>query len=178
MGGLVVAGTAAFLHPPVDRIILSGALLQVPSNTPGWMRWLARLMSPLGARVSMASGLDAEGISRDPEVVRRYLADPLVEDKLSACFAAGMMAMTESVQSAPAQIERPILILHGEDDPICNAEGSRRFYEGLSPGVAPGSALEVYPGLRHEIFNEPERESVWQDMLDWQASRAAGSESG
>jgi alpha-beta hydrolase superfamily lysophospholipase len=29
----------------------------------------------------------------------------------------------------------------------------------------PASACKLYPGLRHEIFNEPEREQVWLDVL-------------
>ncbi len=27
--------------------------------------------------------------------------------------------------------------------------------------------LRIYPGLRHEIFNEPEREEVFSELLEW-----------
>jgi alpha-beta hydrolase superfamily lysophospholipase len=60
----------------------------------------------------------------------------------------------------------PLLALHGEDDPICPAQASRALGAALR---APGSELRVYPRLRHEIFNEPEREQVMQDVVDWLA---------
>ena len=50
--------------------------------------------------------------------------------------------------------------------------GSRAFHAGLPPTIADESRLQVYPGLRHEIFNEPERRQVWQDILDWMGDPA------
>lgn len=170
MGGLVVAGTAAFLHPAVDRIVLSGALLVPPDEGSVDRRlrlFLARILSRLMPRLGLSTGLDPEGLSRDPEVVRRYREDPWVKDRMTTRFATGLAATVSRVVEAAGRIERPILILHGEDDPICPVEGSRRFFAGLEPRVARRSRLSVYPGLRHEIFNEPEREQVWGDMLAW-----------
>jgi alpha-beta hydrolase superfamily lysophospholipase len=37
----------------------------------------------------------------------------------------------------------------------------------LDPRVAVQSEIKTYPGLRHEIFNEPEREQVYEDLFDW-----------
>ena len=169
MGGLVAAATVAFRSPPIDRLVLSGALLEVAADTPSWRPLLARLLAPLGSRVGLAVGLDPSGLSRDPEVGRRYQADPFVKDRMSARFAAGMMATLRSVRDAAERIDRPALILHGEVDPICPVAGSRTFHAGLSPAIAAASRLLIYPELRHEIFQEPERHRVWQDMLDWMA---------
>jgi alpha-beta hydrolase superfamily lysophospholipase len=56
------------------------------------------------------------------------------------------------------------------------------FFASLPAGSAPPSALKVYPGLLHEIFNEPEREEVFSDLLGWvrsleesRPSKAAGA---
>jgi len=172
MGGLVTAAAAVLGKPAADRIVLSGALLQIGgASGPDWRVRLqtgaARLLAPLGPLASFSMGLDARGLSRDPEVVRRYEEDPLVKDRISARFASGMLAMVEVVRRAADRVERPMLLLHGEADPICPVAGSRAFHAGLPPAVAAQSALKTYPGLRHEIFQEPEREAVWQDMLDW-----------
>lgn len=170
MGGLVVAATAAFRRPAVDRIVLSGALLEIPSKGSldrSLRIAAARLLSRLAPRLGLRTGLDVEGLSRDPEVVRRYREDPFVKDRMSARFAAGLFSMVSRIRDAAGQIERPILVLHGEADPICPVEGSRRLHAGLDREIAKQSGLSVYPGLRHEIFNEPEREQVWQDMLTW-----------
>lgn len=169
MGGLVVAATAALRQPAVDRIVLSGALLELPADSlDRRLRLLAaRILSAIAPRIGLSTGLDAAGLSRDPEVVRRYVEDPYVKDRMSARFAAGLAAMVDEVARSASRVERPILILHGEADPICPVSGSRRFHAGLDPRIGKSSRLSVYPGLRHEIFNEPEREPIWQEMLDW-----------
>lgn len=170
MGGLVTAATAAFRRPGVDRIVLSGALLELDAKGSADRALrvvLARMLSVLVPRLGLSTGLDVSGLSRDPEVVRRYLEDPLIKDRMSARFAAGLFSMLGRVREAADQIERPILILHGEADPICPVSGSRRFHAGLSPAVAERSRLSVYPSLRHEIWNEPERVAIWHDMLAW-----------
>lgn len=167
MGGLVVAATSAFRNPDVDEIVISAAALELGEDISKASLWMAKLFAPFGSRVGMSVGLNADGLSRDPEVVKRYIEDPLVEDRMSASFASGMMATIEKTSGAAAQIEKPILILHGGDDPICPSTGSQAFFDRLKPGIAERSALKIYPGLRHEIFNEPEREEVWGDMLDW-----------
>lgn len=170
MGGLVTAATAAFRRPNVDRIVLSGALLELAEKDARARRLqlvVARILSRLAPRIGLSTGLEPSGLSRDPEVVRRYLEDPFVEDRMSARFATGLFETVARVRDAAARIEKPILIQHGEADPICPVAGSRRFYAGLSPAIAERSRLSVYPALRHEIWNEPERQAIWQEMLEW-----------
>ena len=50
---------------------------------------------------------------------------------------------------------------------MSSAAGSRLLHAGLREDVSKQSALQIYPELRHEIFQEPEREQVWADILDW-----------
>lgn len=181
MGGLVVAATAAFEKPAVDRIVLSGALLDLAGE--GGIRrsaslFAARALSLVAPGFGLTTGLDPAGISRDPEVVRRYVDDPYVEDRMSARFAAGLGEMVGRVTVAAGQIERPILVLHGEADSICSPQGSRAFHANLAGPLRSASALRLYPGLRHEIFQESEREAIWLEMLEWieaDAGRGQGS---
>ncbi|MFP6655715.1 MAG: alpha/beta hydrolase, partial [Myxococcota bacterium] len=159
----------AFRKPAVDQIVLSGASLQLGGKDYGWRQKLslavARFLSWVAPRFPIAMGLDSHGLSRDPEVIRRYDEDPLVKDRMSARFAAGLGEMIQDVGDAAGRIERPILILHGGEDPLCAPDGSRRFFAGLSSAIAEQSLLKIYPELRHEIFQEPERQTIWQDML-------------
>ena len=169
MGGLVVAATAAFLRPEVDRFVVSASLLRLGEGGTGQtLRLLAaRCLSAIAPRIGLSVGLDPNGLSRDPDVVRRYREDPFVKDRMTARFAAGLNRLVQRVGANAGRVEAPLMILHGEDDPISPAEGSRDFYAGLSEPVREASCLRVYPGLRHEIFNEPERVQVWQDVLSW-----------
>ena len=125
------------------------------------------MLSVVTPRIGFATGLEPEGLSRDPEVVRRYREDPYVEDRMSARFAAGLNQVVARVGSAAALVDRPVLLLHGAADPICAPQGSRSFHAGLDPAIASRSPIKLYPELRHEIFQEPEREEIWQEIFDW-----------
>lgn len=163
MGGLIVCTWARERHPNVKGVATSGAALAVSDELAGAKvfaaRWLARILP----RFSIASDLDPAGLSNDPEVVRAYLADPLVESSMTLSLGAQMMSAIARSGPGAADVEVPMLLLHGEADPICPAQGSRDFFAQLNVE----KRLHVYPGLRHEIFNEPQRDSVLDDLVAW-----------
>ena len=163
MGGLVTLAFLATRKPRIASAITSGAALSLGAVSPVRVA-LARVVRRMLPRLAIGSGIDPEGLSRDPDVVRRYLADPLIVRTMTTSLGAELLAAAPRTAALSDEVAVPLLMLHGEADPICSPEGSRAFYAGLR---APGSALRVYPGLRHEIFNEPEREAVWHDLLGW-----------
>jgi alpha-beta hydrolase superfamily lysophospholipase len=164
MGGLITACYLVERQPAITGAVLSGPALSLGEGTPRLRLAAARLMSLIAPRLSVSSGLDANGISRDPEVVRAYLADPLIEGTLTARLAAELFARIERTACQASKVGVPLLLLHGEDDPICPAQGSRDFHAGVT---VPGSAIEIFPKLRHEIFNEPEQQTVFARLLEW-----------
>jgi alpha-beta hydrolase superfamily lysophospholipase len=164
MGGLVVAAFLADRRPTVAAAVTSGAALALGPGVSKARMGAARLLRRLAPRLALGSGLDPAGLSRDPEVVRRYLEDPLVYRTMTSSLAVELLTSIPRVASRAVEVQVPVLMLHGSDDPLCPIEGSRAFYGGLR---VPGSAFRAYPGLRHEIFNEPERERVYEDVLEW-----------
>jgi alpha-beta hydrolase superfamily lysophospholipase len=48
------------------------------------------------------------------------------------------------------------------------ADGSRRFIEGVGSA---DKTQRIYPGLYHEIFNEPEKTQVIGELGDWLEAR-------
>jgi alpha-beta hydrolase superfamily lysophospholipase len=169
MGGLVTLAFLAARKPRIASAVTSGAALSLGAVSPLRVA-LARVARRLLPRLAIGSGLDPEGLSRDPEVVRRYLADPMVVRTMTTSLGAELLAAAPRTAALAGEVEVPLLVLHGEEDPLCAAEGSRAFHGGVR---APGAALRIYPQLRHEIFNEPEREAVWQDVLRWLEEESA-----
>ncbi len=163
MGGLITLAFLAERAPAVASAVSSAAALSVGGVSPLRVL-LARTVRRALPRLAIGSGLDPEGLSRDPDVVRRYLDDPLVHRTMTTSLGAELLAAAPRTAARAGQVGVPLLVLHGEADPICSVDGSRGFHAGLR---APGSALRTYPGLRHEIFNEPEREQIWQDLWTW-----------
>jgi len=177
MGGLVVAALASAREPGIDLLVTSGAALAISPDLSPLKIALARLFGRLLPRLTMDAGLDVRGLSRDPEVIERYKADPLVHSRISAALAAGMMAATGRTAAAAGAVRVPMLVLHGAADPLCLPEGSEAFYAGLPRDEVRGSAIRTYPDLKHEIFNEPEREAIYQDLIDWVEARELGAPS-
>jgi len=172
MGGLVVASLLAERRPAVDDAVLSGAALVRPEISRLRMS-LARGLRRVWPHAGLASGVDPAGLSRDAGVVRAYLADPLVFRHMTCSLAVELLDAIDRLSASADPIDVPLLVLHGADDPIVRAEGSRRFF---ARARGPGSELRLYPKLLHEIFNEPEQEEVMRDVLDWLEARegAAG----
>jgi alpha-beta hydrolase superfamily lysophospholipase len=164
MGGLVVAAYLADRRPAVAAAVTSGAALAVGPGVSRARMAAARLLRRLAPRMAFGSGLDPAGLSRDPDVVRRYVEDPLVYRTMTTSLAVELLASIPRVAGRAVEVQVPVLMLHGSEDPLCPIEGSRAFHGGVR---VPGSAFRAYPGLRHEIFNEPEREQVFADLLEW-----------
>ncbi len=168
MGGLVVAAFARERRPQVACAVTSGAMLALSDDVSRARIAAARLLRWVVPRFSLDAGVNPDGLSRDPEVGRAYLADPLVFRKITVLLGAELLEAIRRTVSGAADVTLPMLLLHGEDDPITPVESSRAFHRGLP---APQSQLRTYPKLRHEIFNEPEREAVFRDVFEWVTAR-------
>jgi alpha-beta hydrolase superfamily lysophospholipase len=163
MGGTIALEYALQYQDELSGLVLSGAAVQ-PGAQPKLVLEIAKLLSRVAPGLPTAK-LESGAISRDPEVVRAYEADPMVfHGKVPAGLAGGMLRLMDTFPSRVPQIKIPLLVLHGADDRLTSPAGSVLVHD-----VA-GSAdkqLTVYPGLYHEIFNEPERDVVLDDVARW-----------
>jgi len=164
MGGLIAA---AYLEDHQDEFagcILSGPALASDAAPSSWLRAINRLLSIVLPKLGIIR-LDATGVSRDTNVVERYLADPLVfKGKLTARLVDELLGQADTVMANAGRIRLPILLLHGEADRLTAPSGSSALYEAVG---SDDKTLRIYPGLFHEIFNEPEKEQVFTDMHTW-----------
>jgi alpha-beta hydrolase superfamily lysophospholipase len=162
MGGLEVATLLVRREPTLAAAVLSGPALRVSGG--GLRLALARVLSWVVPRMQIPSGISPEAISRDPQVVADYVGDPLIPTTLSVGLGAALIDGARSLEGSGGDVSMPLLIVHGEADSLCDVEGSRAF---LADVRTPSSALRTYPELRHEVFNEPEREAVLADVAEW-----------
>jgi len=163
MGGLIVTEFLRDRKPKIPAAIISGAALALHPRISALRVSLLRIAQRLAPRWRISTIIDTEALSRDPAVGIAYTQDPLVLKRMTLGLAGELFATIRGAAGGAAEIEIPLLLLHGEDDPICPVEGSRSFEAEL---VTP-SELRTYPGLRHEIFNEPERETIFEDIATW-----------
>ncbi len=163
MGGLETIRLLADRRPNVAAAVVSGPALALGGGVSRLRLLLARALSRVAPRLRVPTGLPATGLSRDPEVVRAYQTDPLISTAASARLAAELLRATGTAIRAATRIQVPLLIVHGEADPLCDVAGSREFARLAGSGVD----LRTYPGLLHEVLFEPEGPEVLDDVVAW-----------
>ncbi len=164
MGGLI---STLYLLRNQQRFagcVLSGPAIKTELEPPTLQLWLIRSFSLLLPKLGVLQ-LDANGVSRDPAEVERYVNDPLnYSGKLSARTVSELFKSMNHVQQNASVISLPMLLLHGGADAMASPEGSRFLHQHISSA---DKTLRIYPGLFHEIFNEPEKEQVFGDIDSW-----------
>ncbi len=163
MGGLIALTHLVERKPVVASAVVTGPPLSI-AGAPAFQLLMGKLLSKVWPTFAMSMDLDVEGLSRDPEVGRRYLADPLVERIMTAGLAAELSRAVGRTGAAAAEVAVPLYALHGESDPLCPVAATREFMDRVA---TTGSRFQGCPDLRHEILNEPERERVRSDILGW-----------
>ncbi len=164
MGGLIVSRFLLDHQDKVSGAMLSGPAIQSPQEPPAWQVGLIKTIAKFIPTAKMLA-LDASEVSRDPKVVEKYMNDPLIsKEKLSARFLVEMTNTMEDVKTKANEISLPILIMHGSKDSMTSPSGSELLFNTCGSSV---KTLELYDGLYHEILNEPEQNTVINDILSW-----------
>jgi acylglycerol lipase len=169
MGG-AVALTYAIRHgETIAGLVVSGPAVATEA-VPAPLKAITAGLSRLAPTLPVFK-IEDDAVSRDPQVVLDYQRDPLNHPgKLPARTLGEIMRAMDTLPRDAAALRVPLLLLHGGEDRLCPPEGSRRVH--ANAGSA-DKTLKIYDGLYHEIFNEPEREQVLDDLVAWLAVRSA-----
>jgi acylglycerol lipase len=170
MGGVVATAYAQAHQNKLSGLILSAPALKAGASITKIQKQMAKVLSVLAPDMGVAK-LDANGLSRDAEVVRAYIEDPLVyTGKVSARLGAEILKAIEgSIPPKMKDIKLPVLIMHGTSDVLSDPQGSKMAYESIS---STDKSLKYFHGFFHEIFNDPERRLVFADMREWLANHS------
>lgn len=165
MGGAVAFAAALRMQQALRGVVLSAPALGV-APPPALQRLVATALSTVAPNVGVLKLSPAE-VSRDPLVVREYVDDPLVHH--AAVPARTLVELLRAIEQFPAHVPRlrlPTLVLHGTADRLVPYADVRPVCQALDVRLR---TLRTYEGLFHEVFNEPERAKVVQDLLQWLA---------
>ncbi|MCO5232368.1 MAG: alpha/beta hydrolase [Chitinophagales bacterium] len=163
MGGGLVANYLERRKPQVKAALLSAPYFRLATPQPAIKLALGRLTQNLVPKLALPTGLNPQHISRDAEVVKKYISDPLVHDKVSAKMGISLIENGEYAIAHAGDIQVPTLVLHGTGDQLTDCKASEEFAK------KGGSLIQIklYKGLFHEIHNEPEKDIVFKDIIDW-----------
>lgn len=161
MGGLVSTALAIDHQERLRGLVLSGAAVGDPAGIEPLLE-----LDPLPDVV-----LSSELLSRDPKVGEDYDRDPLnYRGPFRRETLRALTGGARRVRERFAELRLPLLVLHGGDDQIVAAAASEDVFAGAG---STDKELGIYPGLRHEILNEPEGPEITDRIAAWILARAA-----
>jgi len=115
---------------------------------------------------------DFDWLSRDEAIVDAYIADPYcgfgIDSESGKLMFLGARRLADPVQVAAMAPDLPVYIAVGEADPV---NGGLALLTPLTDRYAAAGltdvTVRVYPGARHEIFNETNRDDVISELISW-----------
>jgi alpha-beta hydrolase superfamily lysophospholipase len=110
----------------------------------------------------------ADAVSTDPAVVAAYKADPLVYQGPPSRTTLGILADSEKLIAGLAELTLPIQVMHGSADALIPSRALGVIVSGVSSADV---TARLWPGLFHEIYNEPIKEQVIGELISWLGAR-------
>ena len=187
--GSFLTRTYLIKHPDkYDGVILSGTGHQSPALVFGGNA-AASVMAKLNGAMGDGAKLDSlafgtylnkienprtkfDWLSRDTEQVDKYIADPLCgfvgKIGLYRDMMQGIKFITDKKNIAQMNKEKPVYFMSGDGDPVGDyGKGVERAYKAFCDAGLHDVFMRLYPGGRHEMLNETNKEQVYQDILSW-----------
>ena len=149
----------------VDTLVMSSPALDPGTNAV--QKLLLAVVAPMLPNLAVNNGLKVDWISRDASVVKAYADDPLVHDRITGRVGLFVARQGPAVIAAAPRWKTPTLLMWAGADRCVSPAGSAAF-----AAAAPRDVVTVreWPGLFHEIFNEPEQGQVLDALDGWLAS--------
>jgi acylglycerol lipase len=124
---------------------------------------LVKTLGRLIPRLIIPSGLDPHALSRDRDIVRSYINDPLVHDHVSLGFGLELITVIASLWVNAERFPAPLLLMHGEKDRVAFPSSSGE----LAQLVDKNCTLKIWEEMYHEIHNEIGKELVFDYLIEW-----------
>lgn len=164
MGGVLALRLALRQPEKIAGVITSGAALALGAGIPAPVIRFGKLVARLTPKMPLIR-LNTSLISRDMTIVDLYKQDLLCyQGRVRAGIGFSLVMRGQQTLEAAQQLTPPLLIMHGSADKITVPAYSERLYESAGAG---DKTLKIFPGLYHEIFNEPEKREVLKTVVKW-----------
>lgn len=187
--GSFLTRTFMIAHPDkYDAAILSGTGHQSKLLVVGGYLMAEAIVSTKGARsdgqklndIAFGTYLKTidnprtpfDWITRDNDMVDKYVADPfcgfVCKSSLYRDMMGGIYYVTNQKNINQMDKTKPVYFMSGDDDPVGDyGKGVERAYNAFCKAGLHDVKMRLYPGGRHEMLNEINRDEVYTDILAW-----------
>ena len=150
--------------------VWAGKLLK--GGREGKSRLLNRLTVSGYAKKYPDNARTGSWMSRDPQVLIQVLRDEKMNFQFTrGAYEALFRTVEEDInrrRAAKMPKDLPLLILSGEEDPVGGyGKGVRRFEAMLNKTGMQNVTCHIYPGARHELLNDYNKEEVTAEIRAW-----------
>ncbi len=149
-------------------LILSSPCLELKIAVPAWKRKLADVLDRVWPTLRLPNEIEPYMVTRDPDIQVQYRTDPLNYGKVSVRWFQEIGRAMEEAWQERNRLDIPMLVLQAGDDCLINPVGVERFVSGAATADL---RFVCFPGLYHEVMNEPEREAVMEQIINWMEPR-------
>ncbi len=163
LGGLITTYYVLLRKPRLNGVIVTALSIRTSLQSQKAKVMLSKVLGSIVPKMTIDTGLIPATISRDPDIVTRYINDPLVHHKVSVGWGKSALETIAWTDQHVGEWTLPVLFMHGEADQLGFADGSREF----AGKIKGDCTLKIWPGLYHEVHNEPEKEEVFSYLLNW-----------
>lgn len=168
LAGAILSGTGFFPKP----VVMAGLGLSNLVCLFGGEKKPSKLINNVAFGANNKAFKNArtpfDWLSRMDEEVDKYIADPYCGFLFTGSgyrdMFRGLNRLTK-VSGIPAEL--PVLLFSGDKDPVGSGDGVNKVAKQLREAGVKQVDVKLYPDGRHEMFNEINREEVWQDITDW-----------
>lgn len=166
--GALISLAYTLRYGDVDCLMVSGSPVNADANVSPLLVQVGKVLTKVIPKVPFLTFGDSL-LSRDPRVQAAFDADPLTWKRPMRVRLGTEINRTAGwVRAELPRLRLPILIMHGADDVMVNPSGSEVAFTQVGSA---DKTLKLYPGLRHEIMNEPEQLEVLGDIAAWMEAR-------
>jgi acylglycerol lipase len=168
MGSLIGLRFLSAYQKEIQGAALIAPMILTPDYISPVLKALSGFIAALFPTLPIQE-FDTAETTRNQEVIAAAHADPLCyHGKIRARTGVQMLKAMEHANVHLADIIDPLLILQGSEDKILPVESSGKLYRLVS---SEDKTLKIFEGLYHELFNEPEKEMVFEYITNWIESR-------
>ena len=167
LGAAITLIYCLYRKPTLKGVVATGPSFHTSVEQQQFKITMAKLLGSLMPSVAIASGLDPNALTHEAEVVRAYINDPLVHDKISLGLGKIMLEENRRALEHASEFPLPLLLMHGKEDTIAFPSSSVEFAAPLKEKCT----LMLWNDMMHEIHNETEQREVFKTMTIWMDAR-------
>ncbi len=168
MGGQIALRYLEERQPECAGAVIASPWLRLAFNPPWWKLALARLAVMVWPGFPQKTGASWERLSRDFEHLASFPDLHLAHHVITTRLYFAVRAAGEAALADAGKLRLPLLLAHGDDDPITSNQATGELFERAGSG---DKTLRSLKGARHETHNDVDREAIITEICDWVEER-------